>query len=400
MDPAVGFALHPQAALPDGRGFHCQRPSAQFHCYGPAQIRNAYAIQPLIDAGQDGSGEVITIIDAFQNPTMARDLTRFDSTFKLQSPPSFSTIAPFGLTAFDPNNADQVSWAGEIALDVEWAHAVAPGAKIVLALARSNADADIVATERYVIDNNIGNVISMSYGEAERCEDPTLRAAEHSLFDTATARGVSLFAAAGDFGAAQLTCDASSYVKAVSIPASDPDVTGVGGTQLKADLKTGAYHAESVWNDPANSGVGGGGFSTIYARPSFQNGVEGVGSMRGVPDVAYSAALDGGVIVAFGSSGSPGEFWIFYGTSVGTPQWAAIVAIADQSAGRALGNVNAALYDLGVGDLKDVAVFHDITTGNNDFPPISGYAAHPGWDAASGLGSPIASRVVGGLARR
>jgi subtilase family serine protease len=177
-------------------------------------------------------------------------------------------------------------------------------------------------------------------------------------------------------------------------------VTCVGGTQLVADLETGAYQRESVWNDPANSGVGGGGFSTIYARPSFQNDVAGIGSMRGVPDVAYSAALDGSVIVAWGSGGTNFEFWIFYGTSAGTPQWAAIVAIADQSTGRALGNVNPALYELGVGDLKNVAAFHDITTGTNAFPPISGYAAHPGWDAASGLGSPIATNVVGGLAER
>jgi subtilase family serine protease len=400
MHPAVAVTQHPQAAIRDSGGFQCQRPSAQFHCYGPAQIRNAYAIQPLIDAGRDGSGEVITIIDAFQNPTMRSDLASFDSVFNLPPPPSFKTIAPFGVTPFDPTNSDQVGWAGEIALDVEWAHAVAPGAKIVLALSPSDADPDIVATERYVINHNIGNVISMSFSEGEPCMDPTLQAAEHSLFNAATARGVSLFAASGDLGAAQYCSDPNSLFKGASIPASDPDVTGVGGTQLKADLKSGAYHSESVWNDPANSGVGGGGFSTLYARPSFQNGVGGVGSMRGVPDVAYSAALDGAVIVALGSFGSPGEFWIFYGTSAGTPQWAAIVAIADQTAGHPLGNVNPALYALGAGDVKTVGAFHDIITGNNDFPPIDGYSARRGWDAASGLGSPIANNLVGLLAQQ
>jgi subtilase family serine protease len=381
--------VHPAISF----GF-CQRPSAKNHCYGPAQIRNAYAIQPLIDAGRDGSGEIITIIDAFQNPTMASDLTTFDSTFNLPSPPAFTTIAPFGLTAFDPHNANEVGWGFEIALDVEWAHAVAPGATIVLALAPSDADADIVATERYVINNNIGNVISMSFGEGEQCMDPALQAAEHSLFDAATARGVSLFASSGDQGAAQYCTDPNSLFKGVSIPASDPDVTGVGGTQLVADLSTGAYQSESVWNEPAYGVAGGGGFSVLYPRPAFQNRVLGAGSMRGVPDVAYSAALDGGVIVADRSTFSKNEFWIAYGTSAGTPQWAAIVAIADQAAGRSLGNVDAALYKLGAGD------FHDITTGNNDFPPISGYSAQPGWDAASGLGSPIATSVVGGLAKR
>jgi subtilase family serine protease len=395
MHPAISLAQRPQVAVLDKTDhFHCQQPSATLHCYGPAQIRHAYAIQPLIDAGLDGSGEVITIIDAFQNPTMASDLASFDAAFNLPAPPSFATIAPFGLTPFDPSNADQVGWAGEIALDVEWSHAVAPGAKIVLALARSDADADIVATERFVVSNNLGNVVSMSFGEAEHCMNPTLQLEEHSIFDEANDRGVTLFAAAGDYGAAQLTCDGSAYIKAVSIPASDPDATGVGGTQLHANLKTGAYHSESVWNEPAYGIAGGGGFSTLYPRPSFQNGVLRANSMRGLPDVTYSAALDGGVIVALGSSGSPGEFWIFYGTSAGTPQWAGIVAIADQTAGRSLGNVNPLLYTLPIGD------FHDITTGNNDFPPIAGYSAHPGWDAASGLGSPVANKLVDGLVDR
>lgn len=403
MHPAVSLALHPQEAVLDKTGrFHCQQPSAKLHCYGPAQIRNAYAIQPLINAGQDGSGEVITIIDAFQNPTMASDLTTFDSKFNLPAPPSFTTIAPFGLTPFDPSNANQVGWAGEIALDVEWAHAVAPGAKIVLALAPSDADADLLATEGYVINKHIGNVISMSFGEAEQCMDPTIQAEEHSLFNTANANGVSLFAGSGDEGAAQFNssvtggppCAAGgAFIKAVSIPASDPDVTGVGGTQLVADLTTGAYQSESVWNEPAY-GAGGGGFSTLYPRPSFQNRVLGSGSPRGVPDVAYSAAFDGSVIVAWGSGGTNYEFWIFYGTSAGSPQWAGIAAIADQTAGRSLGNMNPALYKLSAGD------FHDITTGNNDFPPISGYSAGPGWDAASGLGSPIANSLVSGLANR
>jgi subtilase family serine protease len=409
MHPAANHTHFQPAVLDKSSGFQCQRPSAQFHCYGPAQIRNAYTIQPLINAGRNGSGEVITIIDAFQNPTMASDLRSFDSTFHLPAPPRFDTIAPFGLTPFDPNNSNQVGWAGEIALDVEWAHAVAPGAKIVLALSPSDADSDIVATEGYVIKHKIGNVISMSIGEAEQCMDPTLQQEQHAAFDAANDNGVTLFAASGDEGVAQFNSSVSggppctaggAFIKAASTPASDPDVTGVGGTQLKADLKSGAYHSESVWNDPANSGVGGGGFSGIYARPSFQNGVEGVGSMRGVPDVAYSAAYDGGVLVAFGSSGSSTEYWNFYGTSVGTPQWAAIAAIADQGAEHPLGNINSRLYQLGMGERESAAVFHDIVVGNNSFPPFTGYRARPGWDAASGWGSPIAARLVDALSGR
>jgi len=407
MYPAVGHSLHPRLATTDSTGlFSCQKPSAPYDCYGPAQIRNAYSIQPLIDKGQDGSGRTITIIDAFQDPTMASDLASFDSRFGLPAPPSFQTIAPFGLTPFDPTDPNQVGWSSEIALDVEWAHAVAPGAKIVLALSPSDADANLVATEGDVINRGIGDVISMSYGEGEQCLDPQLRRLEHAEFNKANARGVTLFAGSGDSGAAQYCVDPTLLFKGVSTPASDPDVTGVGGTELEANLKTGAYHSESVWNEPA-IGAGGGGFSSLYSRPAFQNGVEGVGSMRGVPDVSISAAVNDGLIMAWGSSGIPGSvFWVFGGTSIGTPQWAGIGAIADQTAGRGLGNINPALYALSHSASKnlraggDATGFHDITTGNNDFPPISGYSARRGWDAASGLGSPIASDLVAALVNR
>jgi len=395
--PAVTTGPQPTSTMVDSAGmFHCQMPTAQFRCYGPSQIRRAYSIQPLIDSGWDGSGKTVTIVDGFSNPTMASDLASFDSALGLSAPVSFRTIAPFGITPFVPTDPNQVGWSSEIALDVEWAHAVAPGAAIVLALARSGADPDLVAVERYVIDHGIGDVISMSYGEAERCMNPQLRAQEHALFAAASSRGVTLVAGSGDQGAAQYTCYGSSYIKAVSTPASDPYVTGVGGTRLNADLRTGQYVSESVWNEPAYAVGGGGGFSSIYPRPGFQAAVAGVGAMRGLPDVAYEASEVEGVIIAWGSSGTTGEFWVFGGTSIGAPQWAGIVAIADQMAGRDLGWINPALYALG-GTAAGRAAFHDITVGNNSFRWIAGYAATRGWDAASGLGSPIASKLVAGL---
>lgn len=397
--PTAGLGLHPEATRPGTSGqFACQEPSATFHCYGPAQIRTAYAIQPLLNDGRNGSGEVITIIDAYQNPTMTSDLATFDSAFSLHAPPSFQTIAPFGLTPFDASNPEHVGWSGEIALDVEWAHAVAPRARIVLALAPSDSSADLLATERYVIQHHIGDVISMSYIEAEQCEPPGLLSEEHSLFASATARGVTLVAGSGDWGAAQFSCDESSFIKAVGAPASDPNVTGVGGTELRANLQTGAYSQESIWQ--GEEGAGGGGFSTFFSRPSFQNGVKGIGATRGVPDVSMTASGAFGVLVAWGSSGEPYEFWNDYGTSGGTPIWAAIVAIADQSAGQGLGNINPALYRLSRNAKAYAHDFHDITVGNNDFPPIEGYRARPGWDAASGLGSPIADNLVADLIGR
>jgi subtilase family serine protease len=338
------------------------------------------------------------IIDAFQDPTLGKDLAAYDSTFKLPPPPSFEIVAPFGITPFDSSNENQVGWSGEIALDVEWAHAIAPAAKLVLALSPSDSAADTLATQRYVIKQNLGDVVSMSFAETEEC-DPVAEE-EHALFKQAVNRGITLVAGAGDLGASSFNCTFTGFLthRAVALPASDPNVTAVGGTNLIASLSTGRYESESVWNEPQESAAGGGGFSSLYPAPNYQTGVSAISSQRGVPDVAYSASFRRGVIVAWGSSSEPSfEFWNFGGTSAGTPQWAALAAIADQVAQRRLGNINPALYTLGKSHAA-ANTYHDITVGNNDFPPVTGYAATPGWDPASGWGSPIASSLVEALA--
>jgi len=386
------YGGHYAVTMDGERSFNCQKPTAPYNCYGPDEMQAAYGYNYLINNGMNGAGQTIVIVDAFQNPTMTSDLKKFDNAFGLPAP-AFKVFAPDGITPFDPTNFNQVGWAGEIALDVEWAHAMAPEAKIDLVLAASDADTDLVSAETYAVNHRLGNVMSMSFSEAENCMDPALQAQQHKLFDKANDQGMSLFAAAGDFGAAQPTCDLSSVQKSAGIPASDPDVTGVGGTDLIANLTTGAYQSESVWNEPQYPNAGGGGFSTLYSRPEYQDGFVH-NSARGVPDVTYSASNQHGAIVAWGSSGSPGEFWIFAGTSVGTPQWAALAAIADQVAGHGLGNLNPELYRMSTHS----DTFNDITVGNNDFPPITGYAAKPGWDAASGLGSPEATHIVYHLA--
>ena len=378
--------------LSNGQLF-CQKPSAQYHCYLPAQIRNAYAIEPLLDRGANGAGSTIVIIDAYQNPTMASDLAHFDSLTGLRAPPRFRTFAPYGLTPFDPNDPNQVGWSSEIALDVEWAHAIAPQANIDLYLAPSSSDADLARVEEYVIAHRAANVISMSYIDAEQCEPTDVRTNEHAAFAAGTEHGITLVAGAGDWGAAQYSCDGNSFIKAVGVPASDPLVTAVGGTTLHADLKTGSYKNEVVWNEGTANGAGGGGFSSLYQRPDYQAGIDAPGSMRGVPDVSYNASEYWGVYVAWGSSGQGFEDWTFGGTSCGTPQWAGIVAITDQLAGHGLGNINPTLYRYNENDF-----FHDITVGNNSFDGISGYRATDGWDPASGLGSPIADELAPRLA--
>jgi subtilase family serine protease len=314
--------------------------------------------------------------------------------------PTLDIVAPDGLTPFDPNNANHVGWAGEITLDVEYAHAIAPAAKLVLVLAKSNDDADILSATRYVVDHNLADVISQSFGEAEQCMDPNVFNQQTALFAEATRKKITLLASSGDQGSAQPTCDGTSFFKAASTPASDPHVTGVGGTRLDADGVTGAYHGETVWNEPDFASAGGGGFSVKFRTPTYQ--LPRHLPSRGVPDVAYNAAIIGGVLAVWSSSGSgPDLVFRFGGTSAGSPQWAGLIALADQLRHGRVGFINPALYTITLSSRVYGALFHDITVGDNTYHgdvTVPGFAARPGWDAATGLGSPKANTLVPALA--
>ncbi|HEX4215876.1 MAG TPA: S53 family peptidase [Candidatus Dormibacteraeota bacterium] len=397
MTPAVGTSPRyvlvgsaPHATT--GTVFDCQVPGApQPTCYGPQQIRNAYDVTPLLNRGDTGAGKTIVIIDAFQAPTIQSDLNAFDQTFGLPSP-KLHIIAPFGLTPFDASNQDQLGWSGEISLDVQWAHAIAPGAAIDLVLSKSDSDQDILNASRYAILHHLGDVISQSFGEGESCMEPSIMSQQHQLFELATAEGVTIFASSGDDGAAQPDCnsDGGLFLSA-STPASDPFVTGVGGTNLTANLTTGAYQSETAWND--GYGESGGGFSTVYSRPAWQTGAS-AGHARGVPDVAYNAGVDDGVLTYF-SDGTPGvtSLYIFGGTSAGSPQWSGIIADTDQLAHRDVGLINPALY-LVYHTPAYGRAFHDVTTGNNTVSGVGGYNTGRGWDPVTGLGTPQANNLA------
>jgi subtilase family serine protease len=395
MTPAVGADPHYRvagrvASNPHASVFDCQD-STPVSCFGPDQMRAAYGVDKV---PATGAGRKIVIIDAFQSPTIGHDLALFDAVFALPDP-VLKIYAPDGLTPYDDTDANQVGWAGEISLDVEWAHAIAPGAQINLVLARSNADEDILSATKYALVHNLGDIVSQSFGEAEQCVDRRLLNEQHALFGLATLARVTLLASSGDVGAAQGSCDGSSFVKAASSPASDPFVTGVGGTALFAAGGTGAYEGETVWNEPEFEVAGGGGFSTVYNTPAFQRGTGA--RTRGVPDVSYAASINQGVIVVWSSSGQGEDLaFVFGGTSSGTPQWAGLVALADQLAGHRIGAINDKLYAVARSRAYG-ATFHDITTGDNTFHgpvTVPGFAARTGWDAASGLGSPKAPAVV------
>jgi subtilase family serine protease len=392
-------------------------------CYDPYQMRHAYNIDKLISAGFDGKGKTIVIIDAFQSPNIVQQLNFYNSFYGLPSlnglggPPNaglgmFTQVAPDGLTPFDPTNGDMVGWAVEISLDVLWAHAIAPGANITLVLSKSDADADILSATKYAVDHNLGDVISQSFGENESCVDPTLLAQEHQVFANATLKSITLLASAGDDGAGQPTCDGSSLVQAASSPATDPLVTAVGGTELQAagycltshgcnpaaNPAPGTYQGEIVWNEsapPLEIGATGGGFSILYDEPSYQQGTIHGGKQRGEPDVSYNAAVvHGGVLTYLNIPGLSVGFYRVGGTSAGSPQWAAILAIAGEKAGYDLGFINKAAYHIGQAQSHYSASFFDVTIGNNAAFGVPGFSAGPGWDATTGLGSPVADQLV------
>lgn len=413
-------AIAARIAGPSYDLFTCQVGLSSRVCYDPYQIRHAYNTDALINAGFDGRGRTIVIIDAFQSPNIVQQLNFYDGFYGLPglnglgNPPdstlgTFTQVAPDGLTPFITGDPNMTGWAEEISLDVLWSHAIAPGANIILVLAKSNSDADILSATRYAVDNNLGDIISQSFGENESCVDPTLLAQQHQVFAEATMKNITIFASAGDDGAAQPTCDGSAFVKAASSPAVDPLVTAVGGTELHAagycltvlgcdptaNPAPGTYEGEIVWNEASlGFGATGGGFSVLFDEPSYQKGTIHGGKQRGEPDVSYSAAVLHGVLTYLNIPGLPAGFYLFGGTSAGSPQWAAILAIADQKAGYDLGFINKALYHIGQAPPHYSASFFDVTSGNNSIGTVVGFNAAPGWDAATGLGSPSSDQLV------
>ncbi len=380
----------------------CETSAGPITCYSPKFLRGAYDFPGNLN----GAGQTIVIVDAYGSPTIAADLTAFDAAFGIPDPPSFKVFCPLGCPAFNPNNTnrDEFGWTLETSLDVEWAHAMAPGADIVLAVAPNPGGNAINVTERAVIAQFPGSVMSQSFGIPEilvHANNAQIMQA-HANYQAAQQAGITAFASAGDFGATN-----GFAVANASFPASDPLVTGVGGTEgdpYPAGLAVGTsppvYGGEQVWNESQFGVAGGGAPSALFAVPSFQNGL-GLTS-RTVPDVAYDAAIDGGVLVRYSALGSP-VFFIVGGTSCGSPQWAAIAALANQlsaSQGNGpLGFINPALYQLAQSGAY-ATDFHDIQVGNNQLvgTPV-GFTAGVGYDFATGWGTPDVAKLVPDLVK-
>jgi subtilase family serine protease len=364
----------------------------------PLQVRHAYGFDQIAFSANgktitaDGSGQTIAIINAYNQPHIASDLNTFDQVFGINGKQSlyqqygpassFLTVAnPEGAPLADPTGG---LWNLETSLDVEWVHAIAPGAKILLVQARTGSMSDLLNAVNWARNQSGVVAVSMSWGAGEFSGENFY----DSYFTTPSGHlggsngiggaklpgGVTFVAAAGDSGAPGLW------------PAMSPDVLAVGGTTLTVS-STGVYQGETAWSDS------GGGVSKFEKKPAFQAGFGG--SMRSAPDVSYNGNPTSGVYVydsmpLYGTSG----WWQVGGTSAGTPQWAALIAIADQ--GRALqgkGSLDGASQTLPAIYAMSSSDFHDVTKGSN------GFSATVGYDLVTGRGSPVVSKVVADLIR-
>jgi subtilase family serine protease len=424
--PGAIHALAGALATPPTTAF-CER-QFRIACYQPAQLQEAYNLPRLYRKGITGRGQTIIIVDSFGSPTVQRDLRRFDRAAGLPAPPSLKVIQPAGpVPAYQPNS-DREGWAGETDLDVEYAHAIAPGASILLVETPTSEDEgttgfpQIVTAEEYVINHHLGGVISQSFSATEQTfpSRPSLLALRGAYIDAAR-QGVTVLAASGDSGAADVKFNEVTYYlhRVTSWPDSDPLVTAVGGTQLHLAAGGGNVTPATVWNDTFNAAAnefvgggpgpsplaGGGGRSVVFARPRFQNGVRDiVGDRRGVPDISMSAACNGAADMYQSFPGQPAGWYPTCGTSEATPEFAGIVALADQMAGHPLGVINGYLYRMLAQHAPGLV---DVVSGNNTVSfrqggklhTVRGFRARPGYDLASGVGTVNALRFVPELAR-
>jgi subtilase family serine protease len=452
--PAVSEYQFLSAGLTPPTQSNCA--SAGRRCFTPLAMQNSYNLPALYASGDKGQGATIAIIDSFGNPNMASDLANFDTQFGLPHMcgepgqacgagiPTFQHVYWNGTTEVKapPSGSngtgqqDRNAWALETSLDVEWAHAIAPEANILNVTTNPAETLGVqgfpamMDAEQFIVDNHQATVISQSFASTEEAFGSTqsLLNLRHA-FISAAQNGVTVLGSSGDGGSANtdktpVKNPSTVPYPTVNWPASDPLVTGVGGTYLCTDPVTGigVDSADPPTACQANPGVrevgwidSGGGFSHVFAKPGYQTtlpaGSTPIGAMRGVPDVAFQASARTGTLVydtapgdAQGGLPCPGGdpcsagWYVVGGTSCSAPQWAGLVAIADQIAGHGLGLINPRLYQLAAPPTYS-AYFYDVTTGNNQADPsIPGYPATTGWDPVTGLGTPNAATLVPALA--
>jgi len=387
-------------------------------CYRPSDIQNQYNFGPLYGNGINGQGQTVVIFDSFGSPTIRQDLTTFDHAFNLPAPPSFNVYMPEGKVTYNythvPSPVDfhnknvqtEIGWAYETTLDVDWVHAMAPGASIDLVVT-PNAETEGVQgipnmqhAQAFALSHHLGTIWSNSWSTTEQAFQT---AASIQVLDKfyaqAAAQGVTAFFATGDSGVANVNHQGTVFPFAtVTYPPSSPNVVSVGGTEVTTPTASiSSYQPESVWND--GFGAGGGGYSAVFPEPADQTGahIADPAGTRGVPDVSMNAAVISAVLVfeSFDPTVPPG--WVpIAGTSEATPLWAGTDAVMTQADGP-LGFLAPRLYQIYEHAALYAEAFHDITVGNNSFAGITGFSAGRGWDAATGLGTPNAAGLAAAL---
>ena len=330
--------------------------------YNPPQIKKAYGLDKVTT---DGTGQTIAIVDAYGSPTIQNDLQVFNAQFGLPS-----TNVAIAYPTGKPGRTDG-GWALETSLDVEWAHAIAPNANILLVVAKSASISNLLAAVDYATSHG-AQVISNSWGGSEFSGE----ASYDSHFQHT---GIVYVASSGDNGSG------------VSWPASSPYVLSVGGTNLKVD-SSGTYQSEAAWSGS------GGGTSTYESRPGYEDLWQNVvGIHRGNPDVSWDADPNTGVAVYDSTQDSGQKGWFQVGgTSFGSPCWAALIALSDQGRSSALTSINtiSQLYSI-AGATNSTGYtnnYHDILSGSN-----GGFSSQSGYDMVTGIGSPKADVLVPAL---
>ena len=336
----------------------------------PSQIDTAYRIN---QTGENGAGETVALweFDGYNSS----DLSTYNSQYGLSGPAATTVSVDSADYDSSPGQGE-----GEVELDSEVVRAVAPQAT-QLVYEAPNSDQGEIDIANAIVSADKVSVISISWGSCEQDTTPSVMTAVNNTFEQAAAEGISIYSAAGDSGSRDCTGSTSgSGVKAVDFPGSSVYDTSVGGTTLTMG-SGGSYSSESAWSD------GGGGVSTLYARPSWQTGS---GSYRTVPDVASNADPNSGYAIYTG-----GSWEQIGGTSAAAPLWSGFTALYNEKAAAAskanLGFADPAIYQVGAGS-GYASAMHDVTTGANQ-----DYSAGPGYDEVTGWGSPVADGLMTAL---
>src|SRR5579872_280721 len=375
--PRLSHSTSPAAARPAAAGGTA---------FGPQDVWTFYHQTPPVNGATDGSGgDCLAVIEDSDYPDAA--ITKFDGFFSL---PSASVTREFSDATSPGTNSDET----EALVDIEWAHAIAPGAPIRVYIGNTITQKIDPLTDsllQAVSDNTCGT-ISFTFvfcGAAPSFYTTTIG----NAMTQAAAQGQTVFAASGDWGSAGLVAQGNSCVTGTTPNANEvaanPNVTGVGGTQFTPIYDAGGNDVgnepETAWDDA--EGATGGGKSAVFLKPTYQNASTPNDGARDFPDVALAA-----------SDVTPGFCWVdsdatslscgIGGTSVSTPIWAGITKLISEIGGERLGNINPRIYQLGALGSTAQSGFRDVTSGDNAFNGAAGFRAVPGYDQTTGWGTP------------